>query len=77
MRTRNTVIAALAVYRGDADAMICGVDGGDTTVILNTFAGFLGLQDGISDFSSINLMLMPSGNLLYGGYFTFTQETNI
>ena len=27
VRTNNTVIAALAVLRGEADAMICGVEG--------------------------------------------------
>ena len=27
MRTNSTVIAAIAVKRGDADAMLCGLDG--------------------------------------------------
>jgi malate dehydrogenase (oxaloacetate-decarboxylating)(NADP+) len=47
VRTNATVIAALAVIRGEADAMICGVEG-----------GFL---PGVSDFAALALMITSKG----------------
>ncbi|KKJ76831.1 malic enzyme [Kiloniella litopenaei] len=75
VRTRNTVIAALAVYRGDADAMICGVTGGYHRHLKHV-RGVLGLQDGISDFSSINLMLMPSGTYFMADTYVTQEPTS-
>ncbi len=75
VRTRNTVIAALAVYRGDADAMICGVTGGYHRHLKHV-RGVLGLQDGVSDFSSINLMLMPSGTYFMADTYVTQEPTS-
>ncbi|WP_343564854.1 NADP-dependent malic enzyme [Kiloniella sp. b19] len=59
VRTRNTVIAALAVYLDDADAMICGVTG-RYHKHLDHVGGILGLQEGVTDFSALSLMIMPN-----------------
>ncbi|WP_299381016.1 NADP-dependent malic enzyme [uncultured Kiloniella sp.] len=75
VRTRNTVIAALAVYRGDADAMICGVTGGYHRHLKHV-RGVLGLQDGVSDFSSLNLMLMPSGTYFMADTYVTQEPTS-
>ncbi|WP_085899065.1 NADP-dependent malic enzyme [Kiloniella majae] len=75
VRTRNTVIAALAVYRGDADAMICGVTGGYHRHLKHV-RGVLGLQEGVSDFSSINLMLMPSGTYFMADTYVTQEPTS-
>ncbi len=61
VRTRNTVIAALAVKLGDADAMICGTTGRYKRH-LDHVAGVLGRSDSVHDFSAISLVILPSGS---------------
>ena len=60
VRTDNTVIAALAVDLGDADAMICGVEGvyGDH---LKHVRDVIGRADGVDDLSAMSLLIVPSG----------------
>jgi len=60
VRTNSTVIAALAVERYEADAMICGVEGrydGHLRWIRN----ILGLRPGVKDFSALSLLILPGG----------------
>ena len=74
VRTRNTVIAALAVYRGDADAMICGLTGGYHRHLKHV-RGVIGLQEGVSDFSSLSLMIMPSGTYFMADTYVTEEPT--
>ena len=60
VRTNPTVIAALAVKCGDADAMICGLDGRFERH-LRTIRGVIGLKPGMSDFSTLSLLLNSKG----------------
>jgi malate dehydrogenase (oxaloacetate-decarboxylating)(NADP+) len=60
VRTNSTVIAAIAVKRGDADAMICGVEGRFHSR-LRYIREIIGLMPGASDFSAMNLMITNKG----------------
>jgi malate dehydrogenase (oxaloacetate-decarboxylating)(NADP+) len=60
VRTNSTVIAAIAVKRGDADAMICGVEGRFHSR-LRYIREIIGLMPGASDFSAMNLMITTKG----------------
>ena len=58
VRTRNTVIAALAVKRGDADAMVCGYVG-KYARHLQYCKEILGLRDDIQSPCSVQLLVTP------------------
>jgi malate dehydrogenase (oxaloacetate-decarboxylating)(NADP+) len=60
VRTNATVIAALAVVRGEADAMICGVEGRYMSHLrhVREIVGFL---PGVSDFAALSLMITSKG----------------
>src|SRR5258706_388485 len=60
VRTNATVIAALAVIRGEADAMICGVEGRYMSHLrhVREIVGFL---PGGSDFAALALMITSKG----------------
>jgi len=60
VRTNATVIAALAVVRGEADAMICGVEGRYMSHLrhVREIVGFL---PGVSDFAALALMITSKG----------------
>ena len=60
VRTNNTVIAALAVHLGDADAMICGVEGRYHRH-LEAVGDVIGRADDQCDFSALSLLILPSG----------------
>ena len=60
VRTNATVIAALAVRRGDADAMICGVEGGYATH-LAVVDQVIGKREGVRDFSALSLLIAQRG----------------
>ena len=60
VRTNATVIAALAVVRGEADAMICGVEGRYMSHLrhVREIVGFL---PGIKDFAALAMMITSKG----------------
>ena len=60
VRTNNTVIAALAVVRGEADAMICGVEGRYMSHLrhVREIVGFL---PGVSEYAALALMITSKG----------------
>ncbi|MGO8912596.1 MAG: NADP-dependent malic enzyme [Bradyrhizobium sp.] len=60
VRTNATVIAALAVSRGEADAMICGVEGRYMSHLrhVREIVGFL---PGVSDFAALALLITSKG----------------
>jgi len=61
VRTRNTVIAALAVRLGDADAMICGTTGRYVRH-LEHVSDVIGKAENVLDCSAISLVILPSGS---------------
>lgn len=72
VRTRFSVIAALAVHRGEADAMISGLHGRFDSH-LKTVRDVIGLAEGVRDFSALSLVILSRG-----AYFiadTFVSES--
>jgi malate dehydrogenase (oxaloacetate-decarboxylating)(NADP+) len=60
VRTNNTVIAALAVIRGEADAMICGVEGRYMSHLRHV-RDIIGPLPEVSDFAALALMITSKG----------------
>jgi malate dehydrogenase (oxaloacetate-decarboxylating)(NADP+) len=68
VRTNPTVIAALGVRRGEADAMLCGVEGGYMTHLKN-IRDVIGLAPGTGDFAALSLVITARG-----AYFLMDTE---
>ncbi len=60
VRTRTSVIAALAVHKGDADAMICGVEGRFKKQVEH-IRDVIGLADDAHCFAAMSLLILPRG----------------
>ena len=60
VRTNATVIAALSVIRGEADAMICGVEGRYMSHLRHV-REIIGFRPGVSDFAALALMITSKG----------------
>src|SRR5450631_3429585 len=60
VRTNATVIAALAVLRDEADAMICGVEGRYMSHLRHV-REIIGFLPGVSDFAALALMITSKG----------------
>ena len=60
VRTRNTVIAALMVRRGEADAMLCGIDGRYHRQ-LGHIESVLGRRPGVRNMAAMNTLILPKG----------------
>jgi malate dehydrogenase (oxaloacetate-decarboxylating)(NADP+) len=60
VRTNNTAIAALALVLGDADAMICGVEGGYQHHLRHV-ADIIGKEEGVHDLSALSLLILSKG----------------
>jgi malate dehydrogenase (oxaloacetate-decarboxylating)(NADP+) len=60
VRTSNTVIAAIALQRGDADAMICGLEGRFRSK-LRTIKDVIGLAPGVNSLAAMSLMITSRG----------------
>jgi len=60
VRTNSTVIAALAVHLGDADAMICGVEGRYQRH-LDYIRKVIGLAEGVHEYSALSLLILATG----------------
>jgi malate dehydrogenase (oxaloacetate-decarboxylating)(NADP+) len=69
VRTNNTVIAALAVTRGEADAMICGVEGRYMSHLRHV-REIVGFCPGVSDFSALAMLITSKG-------FYFIADTQV
>ncbi|OCK53927.1 NADP-dependent malic enzyme [Bradyrhizobium sp. LMTR 3] len=61
VRTNNTVIAALAVVRGEADAMLCGVEGRYMSHLRHV-REIIGFLPGTSDYAALALMITSKGS---------------
>ena len=60
MRTNATVIAALALARGEADAMLCGLEGRFTSR-LRHIRDIIGLAPGVRGLSAMSLVITSKG----------------
>ncbi len=60
VRTNTTVIGALAVRRGEADALICGLEG-RFSKHLRDVRNIIGLAPGTKDFSALSLLINSAG----------------
>jgi malate dehydrogenase (oxaloacetate-decarboxylating)(NADP+) len=60
VRTNNTVIAALAVVRGEADAMLCGVEG-RYMHHLRHVREIVGFLPGITEYAALSLLISTKG----------------
>lgn len=63
VRTNTTVIGAIAVRRGDADALITGLEGRFISHLEN-IRKIIGVAPGVGDFSTLSLLINSKG-----GYF--------
>jgi malate dehydrogenase (oxaloacetate-decarboxylating)(NADP+) len=61
VRTNSTVIAALALYRAEADAMICGVEGRFLSHLRHIKA-IIGLAPGVRELAALTLMITAKGH---------------
>jgi malate dehydrogenase (oxaloacetate-decarboxylating)(NADP+) len=59
-RTDATVVAALAVKRGDADAMLCGTVGSFDEHLQN-IRDVIGKREGIHDLATLSALILPTG----------------
>lgn len=64
VRTDTTVIAALAVMRNEADAMICGL-AGRYEQHLDVVGQIIGKKTGIRNYSALSLLVSPRGALFF------------
>ena len=60
VRTNTTVIGALAVKRGDADGLICGLQGRYIKHVRD-IKSVIGLSEGATDVSALSMLIMPRG----------------
>jgi malate dehydrogenase (oxaloacetate-decarboxylating)(NADP+) len=60
VRSSPSVIGALAVHRGEADALICGLEGRFRSR-LDHIRAIVGLAPGVKDFSALSLVIASSG----------------
>ncbi len=60
VRTNNTVIGALAVRRGDADALICGLEGRFQSR-LKHIKDIIGLTPGVHEMAALSLVITSKG----------------
>jgi malate dehydrogenase (oxaloacetate-decarboxylating)(NADP+) len=60
VRTNTTVIAAVALARGDADVMLCGLEGRFNTR-LRYIREIIGLEPGMDEFAALTLLITKDG----------------
>ncbi len=60
VRTNNTIIAALAVHRGEAEALICGLEGAYRSK-LRAIRDIIGLAPGARELAAMSLMITSRG----------------
>jgi malate dehydrogenase (oxaloacetate-decarboxylating)(NADP+) len=60
VRTNTTVIGALAVRRGEADALICGLEGRFARH-LRDVSQIIGMKTGVIDYSAMSLLISQRG----------------
>ncbi|MEP7275250.1 MAG: NADP-dependent malic enzyme [Betaproteobacteria bacterium] len=58
MRSRPTLIGAMLVHRGDADAMLCGTSG-DIADHLRYIRNVVGLREGVRTLATMQMLILP------------------
>jgi malate dehydrogenase (oxaloacetate-decarboxylating)(NADP+) len=74
VRTNTTVIGALAVKRGEADGLICGLQGMYIKHVRD-IRRVIGLQDGMNTVSALSLLIMPRGAFFLADTYVNTDPT--
>ncbi|MBN8945055.1 MAG: NADP-dependent malic enzyme [Rhizobiales bacterium] len=74
MRTSTSAIAAVALARGDADAMICGVEGRFNTH-LRHIRQVIGLNDDCEGLAALSLLITSKGPLFIADTHVTTDPT--
>jgi len=74
VRTSATVIAALAVVRGEAHAMICGLEGRFDAHLAH-IRDVIGLAPDVRDFSALSLIIMSNGAYFLADTHVSTEPT--
>ncbi|EAU40099.1 phosphate acetyltransferase [Fulvimarina pelagi HTCC2506] len=64
MRTNSTVIAATAVTRGEADAMICGLEGRFPHHVRD-ISQVIGLEPGVRRFAALSVLIAQQGSKFF------------
>ena len=74
VRTRPTVVACLMLRRGEVDAMLCGCQGGFLRH-LRYVRNLVGLRKGVTDFSTVNMMIMKQGTFFLTDTYVSVDPT--
>ena len=74
VRTRPTVIASLMLRRGEVDAMLGGCQGGFLRH-LRYVRNLVGLRKGVTDFSTVNMMIMKQGTFFLTDTYVSVDPT--
>lgn len=74
VRTNPTAIAALAVIRGEADAMICGLEGRFKRH-LTLVRQIIGIQEGLQDLSTLSLLISQRNTLFFTDTYVNVEPT--
>lgn len=64
VRTNTSVIAALALHRGEADVMLCGAEG-PYAPHLKAVRDIIGSRDNVSDVAALSMLLSDRGALFF------------
>ncbi|WP_349507934.1 phosphate acyltransferase, partial [Agrobacterium pusense] len=75
VRTNTTVIGALSVKRGEADALICGLEGRYDRH-LRDVNQIIGKQDGVRSFAGLSLLITQQGALFLTDTFVNNDPTS-
>ncbi len=74
MRTSNTVIASIALRLGDADAMICGLEG-RYEKHLRTVTQIIGKTTGIRELAALSMLISNAGVTFYTDAYVSPDPT--
>ncbi len=72
IRTNTTAIAAIAVCRGDADAMLCGLEGRFHRH-LDVVRSIIGLSPEAHDFSTISMVIIKRGHYFFADTYVTSE----
>ncbi|MFZ5965008.1 NADP-dependent malic enzyme [Thalassococcus sp. BH17M4-6] len=74
VRNDPTVLAFCMLERGEVDAAICGANG-RFGHHLTQFEGLIGLGEGVSDFSTLNALVLPGGTVFIADTYVTPDPT--
>ena len=71
---RTTLMGALMVRRGDADAMICGTIA-EFSLHLDYVSSVIGLREGVRRFAAMNMLILPGKTIFICDTYVNTENT--